>query len=495
MTRSLFQSSPERIKSNIDFINQLKAIVGSAHVLTESASTLRYRSGFRFGNGPALAVVRPGSLLEQWMVLKTCTAWGKIIIVQAANTGLTGGSTPDGNDYDREIVIVSTLRIDRVRLISQGCQAICLSGSTLFGLEKALLPLGREPHSVIGSSCIGASVVGGICNGSGGSLIHRGPAYTELALFARIDELGVVRLVNHLGVNLGTDPEAILDALDRDAFTENADPRRLYEASGSAGKIMIFAVRVDTFPKDDRTKVFYIGSNSPSELTKIRHHILANCKDLPISGEYMHRRAFQIAEQYGKDIFLVIRLLGTKWLPTLFSFKGVFDGLMARIGIAPAHLSDKIMYTMSRMFPRHLPRRLITYHDRFEHHLMLKIPGDNVNELRHFLESHFPSSQGDFFECTGDEGEMAFLHRFAAAGAAIRFRAVHDRDVEDIVALDVALRRNDTDWFKDIACGNREVDSTYALLWTFLLQCFSPGPHSAEGPQRYRTGTQNVAAV
>jgi len=26
-------------------------------------------------------------------------------IMQAANTGLTGGSTPDGSDYDREIVI------------------------------------------------------------------------------------------------------------------------------------------------------------------------------------------------------------------------------------------------------------------------------------------------------------------------------------------------------------------------------------------------------
>jgi FAD/FMN-containing dehydrogenase len=50
----------------------------------------------------ALAVVRPGSLLDQWKVLKACAAASKIIIMQAANTGITGGSTPDGNDYDRE---------------------------------------------------------------------------------------------------------------------------------------------------------------------------------------------------------------------------------------------------------------------------------------------------------------------------------------------------------------------------------------------------------
>ena len=49
---------------------------------------------------------------------------------------------------------------------------------------------GKNPHSVIGSSCIGASVIGGICNNSGGSLVKRGPAYTELALFAQLDRAG-----------------------------------------------------------------------------------------------------------------------------------------------------------------------------------------------------------------------------------------------------------------------------------------------------------------
>jgi D-lactate dehydrogenase len=44
----------------------------------------------------------------------------------------------------------------------------------------------------------------------------------------------------------------------------------------------------------------------------------------------------------------------------------------------------------------------------------------------------------------------AILHRFAVAGAAIRYRAMHRREVEDIVALDVALRRNDPDWFETL---------------------------------------------
>jgi len=462
-----------------EFIEQLKSIVGPWHVLTKPRSTLRYRRGFRLGDGPVLCVVRPGNLVEQWRVLKACVASNKIIIVQAANTGLTGGSTPHGSDYDRDIVIVSTLRIARVRLIQEGRQVICHSGATLMKLEKALKPLGREPHSVIGSSCIGASVVGGICNNSGGALIRRGPAYTQFALFACVDEARAIRLINHLGVNLGTDPDEILDRLDRGAFTEsdidydssrsasdqeyaqhvrdfaadtparfNADPKRLYEASGSAGKVMIFAVRLDTFAKEEQTKLFYIGTNSPTELTEIRYHMLAHFKDLPIYAEYMHRGAFDITEMYGKDIFLTIQYLGTGWLPRLFAFKGWFDGFTSDLKFVPSHLSDKIMYGISRLFPNHLPKKMKEYRDKYEHHLLLKMSADGISDARLFLESRFPSSEGDFFECTQDESERAFLHRFAAAGAGVRYQAVHCDDVEDMVALDVALRRNDQDWFE-----------------------------------------------
>src|SRR6516225_10257983 len=195
-------------------IAALRKIVGKSHVITGAERTRRFCTGCRFGHGPAVAVVRPGSLVEQWRVLKACIAANKIVIMQAANTGLTGGSTPVGNDYDRGVVLINTMRISGIHLINRGQQVVCLPGATLFQLENALRPIGRDPHSVIGSSCIGASVFGGICNNSGGALIRRGPAYTQAALFAWIDGTGDVQLINHLGVRLGNEPEAILDRLD-----------------------------------------------------------------------------------------------------------------------------------------------------------------------------------------------------------------------------------------------------------------------------------------
>ncbi|CAM2143486.1 D-lactate dehydrogenase [Paraburkholderia tropica] len=461
-------------------IASLQALVGRDYVLTGDEATRRYRTGFRFGQGKVAAVVRPGSLVEQWQVLQACMAANAIVISQASNTGLTGGSTPDGDNYDRDVVIVSMARMRKVYVIDGGKQVVCLPGSTLDQLEQTLKPLGREPHSVIGSSCIGASVMGGVCNNSGGSLVRRGPAYTEMSVYAQVDAQGRLSLVNHLGIALGDTPEQILARLDRGELPEdairhdagaasdrhyaehvrdvnadtparyNADPLRLHEASGSAGKVMVFAVRLDTFPIEKGAKVFYIGTNATSELTDVRRYLLTKLSNLPIAGEYLHRDAFDIAERYGKDMFLMIQHLGTQRLPGLFALKSRFDAFFERLGFLPAHFTDRVMQALSRLFPSHLPARLKDYRERYEHHLMLKVSADTVDETRAYLQRYFGDASGDFFECTDEEGSKAFLHRFAAAGAAVRYRAVHGQEVEDIVALDIALRRNDRDWFETL---------------------------------------------
>ncbi|MFT3973832.1 MAG: D-lactate dehydrogenase [Amaricoccus sp.] len=460
-----------------DLLGQLAAIVGKGHVLTGDRDTRPYAKGFRYGEGRVLAVVRPGSLVEQWRVLNACVAAGRIVIFQAANTGLTGGSTPWG-EYDREVVVVSLRRLRRIHLIGGGRQVVCLPGATLDLLEKALRPMGREPHSVIGSSCIGASVLGGICNNSGGALIRRGPAFTEMALYAQVTESGEVELVNHLGIALGNDPEEILGRIEAGSFDDsavawdtgraasdpdygrhvrevdaptparfNADPRRLKEASGCAGKLAVFAVRLDTFEAESATRVFYVGTNDTAELTAIRRHMLSAFQSLPIAGEYIHRDAYDIAAVYGKDTFLTIRRLGTDRMPQVFATKARVDAVAERVGFRPG-LADRIAQAASRFFPQHLPKRMNDWRDRYEHHLLIRMGADGIDEARAYLGSIFPSAAGDFFECTPEEGTAAFLHRFAVAGAAIRYREVHPDTVEDIVALDIALRRNDADWFE-----------------------------------------------
>lgn len=454
----------------------LREAVGPAHVLTSARATARYRQGYRTGSGPALAVVKPGSLLELWRVAQACVEADVSIIMQASNTGLTGGSTPDGADYPGGLVIISTTRLSALRVIREGAQVLCLPGTTLHRLEQALRPYGREPHSVIGSSCLGASVVGGVCNNSGGSLVRRGPAYTQMALYGQVMPDGTLRLVNHLGIALGEDPETILARLDTGQFSEadiapaedrwahdhsytahvcdidsdtparfNANPRCLFEAAGSAGKLIVFAVRLDTFAQETDTATFYIGTDRPPVLTDLRRTMLQTFAQPPIAGEYMHRTAFDIADRYGRDTFVAIERLGTDRLPALFAAKARVDAVLG------AGRSDRLLQWASRLLPDHLPPRMRQFRNRFAHHLILKVSRDQVEATRALLARLLADEdQGGWFECSPQEAAKAFLHRFVAAGAAVRYRAVHAKEVEDIVALDVALPRNTREWVEHL---------------------------------------------
>src|SRR5438552_3105859 len=198
-----------------DFVAALRSVAGPRAVLTDPRVTRPFRDGYRKGGGAALAVVRPRTLVALWRVLQLCVDQGVIVIPQAANTGLTGGSTPWGDHYDRPVIIINMMDVGGIHVIDGGHQVICLPGATLHGLQKRLRPLGREPHSLIGSSCLGASVVGGICNNSGGALLQRGPAYTEMVLFAQLTESGRLQLTNHLGIRLGDTSEEIIGRLER----------------------------------------------------------------------------------------------------------------------------------------------------------------------------------------------------------------------------------------------------------------------------------------
>lgn len=475
------QTRSDSVKAGADndtLIAQLREIVGRRHCLTGDRQTERFRKGWRSGEGDALCVVQPGSLLEQWQVLQACVAADKIVILQAANTGLTEGSTPKGR-YDRDAVLINTQRMDRLQSLDAGRQVLAMPGSTLFALEKMLKPLGRQPHSVIGSSCIGASVMGGVCNNSGGSLVERGPSYTELSLYARIAEDGQIELVNHLGIRLGETPEEILTRLeagdfdhadveatnkkasdteyvtrvrDVDAGTParfNADKRRLYESAGCAGKLAVFAVRLDTYPIPESETTFYIGTNDPDELTAIRRHILRHFDHVPVSGEYMQRACFDIADKYGKDTVRMIDWLGTDRLPMFFALKGAFDARFNKFRLTRG-LTDKVMQFLSRLTPDHLPPRLRDWREKFEHHLILKMRDGGIDEARGFLKDFFDARSGDYFECTPREAKLAGLNRFAAAGAAIRYQNIHRGEVEDILALDIALRRNDEEWLEKL---------------------------------------------
>ena len=121
-----------------ELTSTFKSIVGDANVLTRDIDTAYYRTGFRHGSGEAAAVVFPATMVEQWRVLQAAVEAGCAIIMQATKTGLTGGSSPSGFDYDRDVVIINVARIRGLRLLRGGDQALAFPGTTLFELGRDL---------------------------------------------------------------------------------------------------------------------------------------------------------------------------------------------------------------------------------------------------------------------------------------------------------------------------------------------------------------------
>ena len=76
---------------------------------------------------------------------------------------------------------------------------------------------------------------------------------------------------------------------------------------------------------------------------------------------------------------------------------------------------------------------------------------EGIEEAREYLDQRWKSEQGlEYFECDAKEQESIMLHRFAAAGAAIRYQNIHQSETEEVLALDIALLGNDPEWLETL---------------------------------------------
>ena len=471
---------------NKNLYSKIVNIVGKKNFLIKDKEKTPYITGWRAEAGECEFVVLPDTLLNMWTVLKLCIENNKYILMQAANTSLTGGSTPCGK-YDKGLVIINTTKLKTIIPIKNGNQVLAFPGSTLYDLEKKVKPYNRAPHSEIGSSCIGASVVGGICNNSGGALIKRGPAYTELSLFASVNIEGKLELHNKLGIELGKSAEEILKNLDSRNFNEkniknsnfkasstdyksiikdtnadtparyNADKRRLYDASGCSGKLAVFAVRLDTFEKEKEERTIYYSTNNPKDLTLLRRKIINEIEELPIYAEYMHNNAYKVSKKYGKDAFYLIYYLGTSAMPFFYKTKSKLESFFKNSKFFSHKTLDLILNTFVSILPNQMPKVFDSLNKKFNHHLILKCDNEIFDDILRISKNIFSTkNNNNFLICSAKESKKLTLNRFVFAGASARCANISKNANPELLPLDVALKRNDDYWYHDISLDTKK---------------------------------------
>jgi FAD/FMN-containing dehydrogenase len=109
-------------------------------VVTEAHELARYEQGWRYGQGQALAAVRPGSTGEVSRLLAFASERGLRVIAQGANTGLVGASTPDASG---DMLVLSLERLSRTLEIDAADHTVVAGGGVLLSqLEAALADKG-----------------------------------------------------------------------------------------------------------------------------------------------------------------------------------------------------------------------------------------------------------------------------------------------------------------------------------------------------------------
>ncbi|MBS0427632.1 MAG: FAD-binding oxidoreductase [Proteobacteria bacterium] len=160
-------------------IDDLRAIVGAPHVLTDGDLSAWEQDWRKRARGKALAVVRPGSTDEVARIVKACAAAGTSIVPQGGNTGLAVGSVPDGSGTQ---VVLSLTRMNAIREIDAANLTVTVeAGCVLQVLQEAaekagfLFPLSLAAE---GSCTIG----GNLATNAGGTQVVRYGNARELCL-------------------------------------------------------------------------------------------------------------------------------------------------------------------------------------------------------------------------------------------------------------------------------------------------------------------------
>ncbi|PKO34383.1 MAG: hydroxyacid dehydrogenase [Betaproteobacteria bacterium HGW-Betaproteobacteria-7] len=161
-------------------IDQLRAIVGAAHVLSDAADLQPFLTDWRGRyRGAARCHVRPGNRDEVAAVVRACAAAGAPIVPQGGNTSLCGAATPDGSG---KAVLVSLGRLNRIRAVDPLNDTITVeAGCTLAAVQAAARAAGRLFPLALASE--GTCQIGGnLSTNAGGVQVLRYGNSRELTL-------------------------------------------------------------------------------------------------------------------------------------------------------------------------------------------------------------------------------------------------------------------------------------------------------------------------
>jgi FAD/FMN-containing dehydrogenase len=247
-------------------VASLRGLVGEGGVVTEAHELPRYEKGWRYGQGSALAVVRPSSTEEVGRVLAFAAAEGIRVVPQGANTGLVGGSTPDGTGG---MLVLSLERLSRTLEIDAVDRSVVAGGGVLLSqLDTAL-----AEHGLMFAIDLGADpTVGG--------MIATNAAGTRVLRYGDVRQ-------NLLGLEVVLADGTVLDLMT--ALRKNntgLDAKQLFVGTSGVFGVVTRAV-LRAVPRPAQRATALVGAQDGETVLKLLSHLESHAGDVLSAYEVM----------------------------------------------------------------------------------------------------------------------------------------------------------------------------------------------------------------
>ncbi|WP_445679065.1 FAD-binding oxidoreductase [Radicibacter daui] len=259
---------------------ELAALLGPRGLLTEAGDKAPYEEEMRrLFSGSALAIARPASTEELAATVKACHAVGVAMIPQGGNTGLVGGSVPDGSGKQ---LVISLGRMNRVRSVdTEGYTMVVEAGCILADVQAAAEAAGRLfPLSLAAqASC---QIGGNLSSNAGGINTLRYGNTRDLVL----------------GIEVVLPDGSVLDLMN--ALRKNNtgyDLKHLF--LGGEGTLGIISAAVlKLFPAPKQTATAFIGLCDAGKAITLLSRLRAASGDSISAFELMERPALELCLEH-----------------------------------------------------------------------------------------------------------------------------------------------------------------------------------------------------
>ena len=161
----------------MSLLDDLRGVVGDAHVVTDPAITASYtRDWTKRFTGAARAIVRPRDTDEVAAVLAACNDAGVAVVPQGGNTGLVAGAVPEPTE-----ILLSLQRLDALGPVDRvSGQVTAEAGVAIAALQASARDAGWD-YGVDFGARDSATVGGTIATNAGGlHVLRHGPTRRQL---------------------------------------------------------------------------------------------------------------------------------------------------------------------------------------------------------------------------------------------------------------------------------------------------------------------------